>query len=97
MNQQTPMQQASATQRMQFPIDIQVIMIDLDGTLLDTAPDLALAANLMLKELGMPEQLTDTIRSYIGKGIQKAGKTYFDGPIGWRTGCGTICQGFTDL
>jgi len=81
MNQQIPMQQASATQRMQFPIDIQVIMIDLDGTLLDTAPDLALAANLMLKELGMPEQSTDTIRSYIGKGIQKLVKRTLTGQL----------------
>ena len=53
------------------PLAIKVIMIDLDGTLLDTAEDLALAANLMLKELGMSELPTSTIRSYIGKGIHK--------------------------
>ena len=46
-------------------------MIDLDGTLLNTAEDLALSANLMLRDLGLPEQSTATIRSYIGKGRQK--------------------------
>lgn len=56
-------------------------MIDLDGTLLDTAEDLALSANLMLKDLGMPEQSTATIRSYIGKGIQKLVKRTLTGQL----------------
>ncbi len=60
-----------SVKKIAFPLSIKVIMIDLDGTLLDTADDLALAANLMLKELRLPEQSTPTIRSYIGKGIQK--------------------------
>lgn len=75
------MQSASATPRTQFPIAIQVIMVDLDGTLLDTAPDLALAANLMLQELNMPEQSTATIQSYIGKGIQKLVKRTLTGQL----------------
>ncbi len=56
-------------------------MIDLDGTLLDTAEDLALSANLMLSDLGMPEQSTATIRSYIGKGIQKLVKRTLTGQL----------------
>lgn len=44
-------------------------MIDLDGTLLDTIPDLAAAANGMLTELGMPVLPESTIRNYVGKGI----------------------------
>ena len=44
-------------------------MIDLDGTLLDTIPDLAAAANGMLTELGMPTLAESTIRNYVGKGI----------------------------
>lgn len=57
--------------RLEFPLAVKVIMIDLDGTLLSTAEDLALAANLMLRELGMPEQSSEAIQSYIGKGIQR--------------------------
>lgn len=53
------------------PVAVKAVMIDLDGTLLDTAPDLALAANLMLKELGRRELPLETIRSYIGKGIRR--------------------------
>jgi phosphoglycolate phosphatase len=48
---------------------IAAVMIDLDGTLLDTVPDLAAAAERMLAALGLPARTQDEIRSYIGKGI----------------------------
>lgn len=44
-------------------------LIDLDGTLLDTAPDLAAAANATLRELGLRELRAAAIRDYVGKGI----------------------------
>lgn len=57
--------------KLMFPIPIKAVVIDLDGTLLDTAMDLASAANKMLLELGKPELPLITIQSFIGKGIQK--------------------------
>jgi phosphoglycolate phosphatase len=59
------------TTEIEFPIQIKAVVIDLDGTLLDTATDLAFAANKMLQELGKPELPLATIQSFIGKGIQK--------------------------
>jgi phosphoglycolate phosphatase len=50
---------------------IRSVTIDLDGTLLDTVPDLAAAANAMLRELGRPEYPIDTIAAFIGRGIPK--------------------------
>jgi len=50
---------------------IRSVTIDLDGTLLDTVPDLAAAANGMLRELGRPEYDIDTIAGFIGRGIPK--------------------------
>lgn len=63
----------------EFPILIKAVMIDLDGTLLDTACDLAAAANMMLRELGRAELPLETIQSYIGKGIQKLVKRSLTG------------------
>jgi phosphoglycolate phosphatase len=44
-------------------------LIDLDGTLLDTAPDLAAAANATLAELGRAPLAAATVRDFVGKGI----------------------------
>jgi phosphoglycolate phosphatase len=46
-------------------------MIDLDGTLADTIPDLAEAANRMLRELGRPGLVPGLVRTFVGKGIAK--------------------------
>lgn len=50
---------------------IRSVTIDLDGTLLDTVPDLAAAANAMLREMGRPEYPIATIAAFIGRGIPK--------------------------
>jgi len=44
-------------------------LFDLDGTLVDTAPDLAAAANRMLAELGRGKLAEEIIRDYVGKGV----------------------------
>jgi phosphoglycolate phosphatase len=49
----------------------RAVLFDLDGTLLDSAPDLAAAANAMLAELGMPPRDPTVIATYIGKGIPR--------------------------
>ena len=66
---------------MEFPLAVKAVMIDLDGTLLDTAADLAAAANAMLRELGKAELPHTTIQSYIGKGIQKLVKRTLTGSL----------------
>lgn len=43
-------------------------MIDLDGTLIDTAPEIARAANTMLTSLGQQALATKQIEAYIGEG-----------------------------
>ena len=50
---------------------IRSVTIDLDGTLLDTVPDLAAAANGMMRELGRPEFPLDVVASFGGRGIPK--------------------------
>ncbi|WP_454692218.1 phosphoglycolate phosphatase [Achromobacter aloeverae] len=44
-------------------------LLDLDGTLLDSIPDLAMAANAMRVELGMDVLREDVIATFVGKGV----------------------------
>ncbi|MDP2560081.1 phosphoglycolate phosphatase [Psychrobium sp. 1_MG-2023] len=48
----------------------QVVIFDLDGTLVDSAPDLANAINHMLVELGRVPFNQDTIHGWVGNGAQ---------------------------
>ena len=54
-----------------FPLRVKAVTVDLDGTLLDTVPDIAAAANMMLGELGRPPLHDDLIRTFVGKGIPR--------------------------
>ena len=44
------------------------ILFDLDGTLVDTAPDLMNAHNFVMKKYGYPTKSTEEIRNLVGKG-----------------------------
>jgi len=46
------------------------ILFDLDGTLVDTAPDLMLAHNHVMKKFGYPTKSTEDIRNLAGKGAR---------------------------
>jgi phosphoglycolate phosphatase len=48
---------------------IRAVLLDLDGTLLHTAPDLAAAANRMLEELGLAARAPEELATFIGKGL----------------------------
>jgi phosphoglycolate phosphatase len=53
----------------EFPLPISAIVLDLDGTLLHSAPELAEAANRMLCDMGRPAASQELLMSYIGNGI----------------------------
>ncbi len=64
---------------MQFKV--KVVMFDLDGTLLDTAPQIVEAANRMLVALGKPMLPQVQITSYIGEGVQTLIKRCLTGEL----------------
>lgn len=68
-------------EQMNFPLPIKAVVIDLDGTLLDTAPDLAYAAELMMAELGRPCPPPATIATYIGNGVSRLVKRVLTGEM----------------
>ncbi len=59
--------------------DKKVLLFDLDGTLVDSAPDLALALNHTLERLELETFSHDTIRSWVGNGAQTLVKRALSG------------------
>lgn len=66
---------------MQFPLAVKAAAFDLDGTLLDTLPDIAEAARRMLTDLGRPEASAEAVRRYVGDGIQRLAKRLLTGQM----------------
>jgi phosphoglycolate phosphatase len=66
---------------MNFPLPIKAVVIDLDGTLLNTAPDLAHAAELMMADLGLPCPSLASISTYIGNGVSRLVKRVLTGEM----------------
>ena len=48
---------------------VELIIFDLDGTLVDSRKDIAKAVNFTLQELGLKEKSISEINSYIGTGV----------------------------
>ncbi len=47
------------------------MLFDLDGTLIDSAPDIAAAVNELLEKENLPPQTLDAVRAMIGNGVVK--------------------------
>jgi phosphoglycolate phosphatase len=63
----------------QFPV--RAVLLDLDGTLLDTVLDLHAAACGMLADLGRPPVAVEEIRAYVGRGIPNLVKRVLAGKL----------------
>jgi len=55
-------------------LPVRGILFDLDGTLVDSAPDIAKAANNMLRTLGEEPAAPEQVRTWIGNGLPKLAK-----------------------
>jgi phosphoglycolate phosphatase len=49
----------------------RAVIFDLDGTLVDSAPDIHAAASRMLREMGRPELDLASVASFIGNGVAR--------------------------
>lgn len=47
----------------------KMVLFDLDGTLIDSVPDLHVAVNMMQRDLGLPERAEADVRNWVGNGI----------------------------
>ena len=50
---------------------IDCVAVDLDGTLVDSVPDLAAATNVMLRTMGRDEFSVDVVRKWVGNGVPR--------------------------
>lgn len=51
-------------------IDVKGVVFDMDGTLLNTLPDLTALTNAVLSDLGYPTHTEEAIRGFIGDGVR---------------------------
>ena len=49
----------------------EMVLIDVDGTLVDSVPDLAYCVDAMMSELGMPERGEKRVRHWVGNGVER--------------------------
>ena len=49
----------------------KMVLIDVDGTLVDSVPDLAYCVDEMMKQLGMPEHGEEKVRNWVGNGVER--------------------------
>lgn len=73
------------------------VIFDLDGTLVDTAPDLAAALNRLLGEQGRPALAPDAIRAMIGDGVAKLVERGFASGGGWPDEPKALVRRFLDI
>ena len=58
-----------------------MILIDVDGTLVDSVPDLAYCADEMLKALGMPAHGEAKVREWVGNGVERLARRALIGQL----------------
>lgn len=49
----------------------KMVLIDVDGTLVDSVPDLAFCVDEMMKQLDMPTRGETAVRQWVGNGVQR--------------------------
>src|SRR5688572_2434427 len=61
----------------------ELIVFDLDGTLVDSAPDIALSIDAMLLSLGLPPRGLEQVQCYLGNGVERLVKRALTGAM-WQ-------------
>ena len=71
-------------QRVTSATPLAAVLLDLDGTLLDTAPDMVRIANMLRAQEGLPQQPYAHLRSYVSHGSAAVLRAAFVGLEGVR-------------
>ena len=49
----------------------EMVLIDVDGTLVDSVPDLAWCVDAMMREMGLEERGEERVRHWVGNGVER--------------------------
>ena len=49
----------------------KMVLIDVDGTLVDSVPDLAFCVDETMRQLGLPERGEESVRDWVGNGVER--------------------------
>ena len=49
----------------------EMVLIDVDGTLVDSVPDLAWCVDAMMREMGLEERGEERVRHWVGNGVDR--------------------------
>ncbi len=63
---------------------LELILIDVDGTLVDSVPDLAFCVDEMQKRLGLPERGEAQVRHWVGNGVPRLVERALSGALNGR-------------
>lgn len=74
--------------------DIRFVAFDLDGTLVDSVPDIARAVDDMAVALALPRPDVDTVRGWVGDGIRRLVKRALTGTRDGEPDAALYRQGF---
>jgi phosphoglycolate phosphatase len=60
----------------------KMILIDVDGTLVDSVPDLAFCVDAMMDRLGRPARGESEVRNWVGNGVERLVRRALTGTLG---------------
>ena len=58
-----------------------MLLIDVDGTMVDSVPDLAFCVDAMMDELGLPRRGEAEVRQWVGNGVERLVKRALSGTL----------------
>ena len=73
---------------------LKLALIDLDGTLVDSVPDIAYCVDAMMAELNLPPRGEEKVRDWVGNGIERLVKRALVGQLEGEPEPGLFSRGY---
>ncbi|WPL18741.1 Phosphoglycolate phosphatase [Thiorhodovibrio winogradskyi] len=71
-----------------------LVLVDLDGTLIDSVPDLTYCVDQMMHELGRPPRGEQAVRNWVGNGVERLVSRALAGSLDGRPGAEDFARAY---